>query len=65
VAQAIRARSLQPQPILIAVTAHTIDQMHGRAREAGFDLQLTKPVDFDELESVLASHLAARSSAPG
>ncbi len=66
VARAIRARSADPQPILIAVTAHTPDQVGHRAKESGFDLQLTKPVDFEDLPRLLTSRIPARdtSSAP-
>lgn len=60
VARAIRARSADPQPILIAVTAHTPDQVGHRAKESGFDLQLTKPVDFEDLPRLLSSRIPGR-----
>jgi PAS domain S-box-containing protein len=40
---------------LIALTGYGQDEDLRRAREAGFDVHLTKPVDVDELRKVLAS----------
>lgn len=38
---------------LIAVTGYGQDTDRDRAREAGFDHHLTKPVDVDRLQAVL------------
>jgi CheY-like chemotaxis protein len=43
---------------LIAVTGYGSDEDRRRAKEAGFDHHLTKPVDLDELESLLAAEAA-------
>jgi CheY-like chemotaxis protein len=43
---------------LIAVTGYGGDEDRRRAIEAGFDHHLTKPVDLDELESLLAAEAA-------
>jgi CheY-like chemotaxis protein len=40
---------------LIAVTGYGAGEDQRRSREAGFDHHLTKPVDLDELESLLAA----------
>lgn len=51
----IRARKEGPQPTLIALTGYGRDIDRQQAHEAGFDHHLTKPVDLDELEALLAS----------
>jgi CheY-like chemotaxis protein len=43
---------------LIAVTGYGGPEDRRRAQEAGFDHHLTKPVDLDELESLLAAEAA-------
>ena len=59
------ARHLRCQPcgrsaILVAVTGWGQDKDRQLASDAGFDLHLTKPVDFVELDAVLQKMLAAR-----
>ncbi|WP_426077398.1 ATP-binding protein [Janthinobacterium sp. PSPC3-1] len=59
------ARHLRGQPcgrdaILVAVTGWGQDKDRQLASDAGFDLHLTKPVDFVELDAVLQKMLAAR-----
>ena len=63
------ARHLRGQPcgqdsgrdaILVAVTGWGQDKDRQLAMDAGFDLHLTKPVDFRELDTVLQTMLAAR-----
>jgi CheY-like chemotaxis protein/two-component sensor histidine kinase len=59
------ARHLRGQPcgrdaILVAVTGWGQDKDRQLALDAGFDLHLTKPVDFVELDAVLQKMLAAR-----
>jgi CheY-like chemotaxis protein len=39
---------------IIALTAHDPEQFHSAALEAGCDEFMTKPVDFDRLEGVMA-----------
>jgi PAS domain S-box-containing protein len=46
---------------LIALTGYGQEEDRRRAQEAGFDLHLTKPVDFPQLEQMLASLSAPRS----
>ena len=51
---------------LIAVTGYGGAEDRRRAQEAGFDHHLTKPVDLDELESLLAAEAALlQGGAPG
>jgi CheY-like chemotaxis protein len=40
--------------VVVAVSGYGEDENRRRSREAGFDLHLTKPVNADELEQVLA-----------
>src|SRR5262245_57698699 len=52
------ARALRDEPALagarlIAITGYGQQEDQRRAREAGFDLHLTKPVDFEELRRLL------------
>jgi CheY-like chemotaxis protein len=54
------ARQIRQQPefqgvVLIALTGWGQEDDRRRAREAGFDHNLVKPVDFDALEALLAS----------
>ncbi|MGQ0526209.1 MAG: ATP-binding protein [Betaproteobacteria bacterium] len=53
VARRLRLTERGGQLILIALTGYGQFQDRQRAKEAGFDLHLTKPVDADVLESVL------------
>ena len=54
VAQRLRATSLEPRPLLVAVTGWGTDDDRRQARAAGFDQHLVKPVDIERLEAVLA-----------
>lgn len=54
-AAAIRERKTGPQPTLIALTGYGRDIDRQQAHEAGFDHHLTKPVDLEALEALLAS----------
>jgi signal transduction histidine kinase/CheY-like chemotaxis protein len=63
VARAVRASPRGADVFLVALTGWGQSTDRERAREAGFDHHLTKPVDFDELLAVLkavdrAPHLA-------
>jgi CheY-like chemotaxis protein len=54
----VRTLRLSPETAgarMIAVTAYSQDSDRRRSREAGFDLHLTKPVDPNRLEEILAS----------
>lgn len=53
VARAIRAESLEPKPLLIALTGWGSVEDQKRAQEAGFDFHLTKPVEADVLYGLL------------
>lgn len=44
--------------LLIAVTGYGRDSDVARAREAGFDHHLVKPVDYDQLKTLLAARYA-------
>lgn len=55
VARRIRELSNGHLPFIMAVTGWGSDQDQERAREAGCDLHMTKPVNFERLEQVLKS----------
>lgn len=55
VAQRLRSRASQPAPLLIAVTGYGRDSDVERARAAGFDHHLVKPVDYARLRALLAA----------
>lgn len=54
VANALRENPISASAYLIALTGYGRDEDRRRAREAGFDVHLTKPVDFNRLEGILA-----------
>jgi signal transduction histidine kinase/DNA-binding response OmpR family regulator len=54
VARALRRESALASAYLVATTGYGRAEDQRCAREAGFDAHLTKPVDFETLESVLA-----------
>ena len=57
VAQEMRRREPEVgKPILVAITGWGQEQDRTRAREAGFDVHLTKPLDPMELEELLKQH---------
>ena len=57
VAGKIRGMTLDKTPLLIAVTGWGKEQDKAKARQAGFDHHLTKPVCFDELSQILREHV--------
>jgi CheY-like chemotaxis protein len=66
VARAIRARPGGGAERLVALTGYGQQDDLDRAREAGFDHHLTKPVDYGKLSALLAGETArAVTSAPG
>lgn len=54
-ARLIRERPEGRNAILVALTGWGQQQVHDRARASGFDHQLTKPADLDELVTLLKS----------
>jgi len=54
-ARQIREKSGTGEIVLVAVTGWGQDEDRRRSREAGFDYHLTKPVDFDALQRLLAA----------
>jgi PAS domain S-box-containing protein len=54
VAEAIRNDRRFDQPLLVALTGWGGEDDRARTRAAGFDLHLTKPVDLDRIEQMLA-----------
>jgi CheY-like chemotaxis protein len=52
VVRAIRAEH-GPRVFVIALTGYGMPEDRARAREAGFDMHLTKPVDLEQLVAVL------------
>ena len=64
-AERVRARPAaadQDPPYLVAISGYGSDADKSRARDAGFDAYLTKPVDGSTLERVLAAPRQAPSS---
>jgi CheY-like chemotaxis protein len=53
VATALRNDGSLDRPVIIAVSGYGQDDDRRRAREAGFDHHLVKPVDFDSLATLL------------
>jgi CheY-like chemotaxis protein/anti-sigma regulatory factor (Ser/Thr protein kinase) len=53
VAKALRRNPVTARARLIALSGYGQEEDERRSREAGFDLHLTKPVDFDELQRLL------------
>jgi CheY-like chemotaxis protein len=53
VAEALRSASSDAPPVLVAVTGFGRETDHQRAREAGIDLMLTKPVEPARLMELL------------
>ncbi len=60
VARRLRADASLVQPLIVAVTGWGAEEDRRKAREAGFDQHLTKPVDHARLTELLASDLVAR-----
>ena len=59
VARLLRSEPCGQDAILVAVTGWGQDKDRQMASDAGFDLHLTKPVDFYELDAVLQKMLQA------
>jgi CheY-like chemotaxis protein len=59
----LRAHHSCYQGVLVALTGYGRDEDKRRASEAGFDHHLTKPVDFDAVDRVLA-YVSAASGGP-
>ncbi len=53
VARRIRARGSEPRPLLVGISGYGFDADHRRAKDAGFDLYLVKPVDPQLLERLI------------
>jgi CheY-like chemotaxis protein len=53
VARTLRSSEFQP-PYLVALSGHGRNQDRARARAAGFDQYLIKPIDLETLERVIA-----------
>lgn len=57
VTRAIKGDPTMAHIPIIALTAHAMDGDERRAREAGCDAFMTKPVDLDELETMINNYL--------
>ncbi len=62
VARTARAEDWGKSALLMALTGWGHADDKERARSAGFDRHLTKPVDPDVVEEILKSYLAARQA---
>lgn len=59
VTRAIKADPDMAHIPIIALTAHAMDGDERKAREAGCDAFMTKPVDLDELEAMINTYMVA------
>jgi signal transduction histidine kinase/DNA-binding response OmpR family regulator len=55
VARRLRARAINPRPVLVAVSGYGGEEVRQRSRQAGFDHHLVKPADPGTVRSVLAT----------
>lgn len=55
VAARLRADSRYASAVLVAVTGWSTQEHKQRTQDAGFDMHLTKPVDLEEVEKILAT----------
>jgi PAS domain S-box-containing protein len=65
VARALRQNETLGDVYLVALTGYGQERDRQLAREAGFDLHLTKPINFDLVTKTLGRMLSNRSSAAG
>jgi CheY-like chemotaxis protein len=67
VARRLRGQENGDLPILIALTGYGQEEDRQRAREAGFEYHMVKPVDPDDLMEllVLAASLVRQATRPG
>jgi PAS domain S-box-containing protein len=65
VARELRTRRAGSETYLVAVTGWGQNEDRQRTRDAGFDVHLTKPVDPDELDGLLAGRLSRARRPPG
>ncbi len=61
-ARRLRALPETAQALLVAVTGYGQDSDRARAREAGFDHHLVKPIDLDRLQAVLDAYAASTAT---
>ena len=61
VARRLRASRPEPRASIVALTGWGQDEDRRRAREAGFDHHLVKPVDLAALQSLIAATQATES----
>lgn len=54
VARAIGAASLTPDPVLVAMTGWDRDEDRQRSLEAGFGIHVVKPLDLQQLRTLLS-----------
>jgi CheY-like chemotaxis protein len=59
VAREMRARAVTKTALLIALTGYGADSDKQKARDAGFDHHLVKPVSFTAIETVIAASFAS------
>lgn len=55
-ARRMRAEAGMEQSLLVALTGYGEEEDRQRAREAGFDIHLVKPVTFDALQQALSQY---------
>jgi CheY-like chemotaxis protein len=65
VARQLRGQADADGMLLVAVSGYGQEADRRRAREAGFDHHLVKPVELGELGRILALAPASRRAAPG
>ena len=57
VAKSIREAQGDRTPLLVAVTGWGAESDRKKTHEAGFDIHLTKPVNYDEIEKIVMNHI--------
>ncbi|HEY1272372.1 MAG TPA: ATP-binding protein [Terriglobales bacterium] len=58
VARRLRGEGVRKEGLLVAMTGYGQEEDRRRAREAGFDLYLVKPVELEEMQKLLACPLS-------
>lgn len=64
VARRLHRKGVRKEGLLVAVTGYGQEEDRRRAREAGFDLYLVKPVEPEEMQKLLARPLSSARRSP-
>jgi DNA-binding response OmpR family regulator len=64
VAKALRERTMQKRPLIIAISGYGDKASRLRSYDSGIDLHLVKPVDFKEVESLIRRYRTIGTQTP-